>query len=173
MSLSFRNAWAELLSGRSARRLGDDYRVQPTQEGGGGVTAESGALWLGGAGCCEVVSPAERELPAGVLLIPRAGAPPLGAAAALLSSRYLAALIWPGGARLLKNAPLRELTLPHIPSHFALQLELLWRRRAGASKNSAISRSIQESCDRVCAEIYRLSLDELMRFERELSLPKK
>ena len=91
-----------------------------------------------------------------VRLRPGADGPSLSAVSALLRSRVVAAVL--DG----EEVSIEALPLPDIPRHFEVQLEILWRHhQADAADREAIAGAF----DRIAAELYLLSIDDLMRLQ--------
>ncbi|MFP4597603.1 MAG: hypothetical protein ACOC9W_00630 [Persicimonas sp.] len=98
-------------------------------------------------------------------LSPLEDAPTLAAAAALLSSRLIAAALPTG--RLTPEA-LANLPWPTISPLFEMQLTALWRRFEAIPAGRP---GLVGAFDRIAAELYQLSIDDLITFERNTAAP--
>lgn len=164
--MNSRAEFLALLRTRSDHELGEFYRVTSD------VPDAKDGLWVGPDMRCQIggqmmgadaltavpglrihPSPDSEHSPASLAVI-----------AALLSSRIL---------RVAIEAPLTIQTLEALPlparhGLFEAQLEALWHH---ASSNFSVHtsgpewRAIWGSFDRICAELYHLSLDELMTYQ--------
>jgi hypothetical protein len=137
--------------------LGDYFSAEPALEAAPGV-----GLWVrpaDGRLRCRGVGSADLPGEDGLVLRPTAEVAPLGAAAALLSSRLL-------GQASRSAQPLESLPWPDIDPLFASQLELLWRRWEAAPDQR---QTLVGAFDRIAAELYDLGLEDLMAFERAMT----
>lgn len=102
-------------------------------------------------------------------LHPQNGAPKPAAAAALLSSRLIArALFADQPTSPLTPDTLAKLPWPTINPLFEMQLTVLWGRfEASPAERPALVGAF----DRIAAELYHLSIDDLITFERNTPDP--
>lgn len=174
--------WLTRADERPARRLAALYTIIPHDECrhapplSSSETAGAEYLWINAAGGCELTHAAPRYTVPGTILRPshRPGdAPSLPSLAAILSSCYLRSWVWPAPALFASIADsiaiterLRALPMPPIAPQRDAQLRLLWHfRQIRASQQERDT--ILEAFDRIVAEIYAMSLDELMCFDRD------
>lgn len=176
-----------------ARRLGALYPIErhdapaDVLDSSLRLRAHAEHIWLGAVPPCELRPPAHPHTMPGTVLRPPhnpAAAPSLPALAAILSSRYLRAWLWPTrpptqqslfddlGQPPLRHAPhsfpdrLRSLPMPPVAPELDAQLRLLWHfrdLRTCRQKRAAIL----DTFNRIVAEIYTMTLDELMDFDRK------
>ena len=146
-----------LLRARSAHDLGDFYRVTAFAPG------ETDGLWVGSDGRAAILGAQRTPATPGLLIRPLEGAAALPTIAALLSSNLLGGVL----ERPLTVASVEALPLPARDALFEAQLGALWHARNSDFSQGAASpqwRAIQSSFDRIFAELYHLTLDELMMF---------
>lgn len=141
-------------------RLGDMFEIgaQPADAAGLFVTRAEDARLL----TCTVGRRSTSGRGGGLMLAPRDAQTSPAASAALLSSRLVAYVL--PGARALDAAELAALAWPQIPTHFRVQLEILWRSYTRSRDPAMIG-----AFDRIAAELYMLTIDDLMTFERAWS----
>lgn len=146
-----------LLRRRSAHALGERYRVTAYDP------QETDGLWVGEDAGLAILGARGAPAAGGLLIRPREGAARLSTIAALLSSNLGGSLL----PRPLTRASLQALPLPARDALFEAQLAALWHAGTCDGAPGAPSprwRTIQRSFDRIFAELYHLSLDELMTF---------
>lgn len=142
---------------RAPTSLGAHFVVESALD-----AAPGAALWArkaDGRMQCRVIGGFDLWSEDGLLLNPEDDSTPLAAAAALLSSRILGRMGW-------MSDRLESLPWPDIDPLSATQLELLWRRWEAAPDQR---QTLAGAFDRIVAELYDLSLDDLMTLERALS----
>ncbi len=140
------------LSESCTQRLGDACAIGCSTDPRLGVRAGQGRL--------ECVIGPHTEASDGVCLAAGPEAPSLAVVAAIVSSQIVGTLLDADPARL------GELPLPEVPRLSAAQLEVLWRRYEAS--DAAEREAIVGAFDRIVAELYELTLDELMILERHL-----
>ena len=152
-----RAEFLSLLRTRSAHELGDFYSVTACAPG------DADGLWVGPNGRYEILAAPTSTATPGLLIRPREDAAKLPIIAALLSSNILGAAI----ARPLTIQTLEAFPLPARDALFEAQLEALWYYgSSNVSQDPASPQwgAILSSFDRILAELYHLTLDELMTF---------
>ncbi|AWV90766.1 hypothetical protein [Bradymonas sediminis] len=150
-----------LLRARGAHALSAHFRAEPYTPGA--HARPSRGLWVSAEMRCQLLDGAHTPEAPGFLILPREDGAPLTVLAALLSSRVLQCAV----GEPLTLPTLRALPLPARDARFEAQLNALWRHAAsnfGADTSAPQWRPILASFDRIGAELYQLSLDELMRY---------
>lgn len=163
--------WRALLRTRADTELKDSFRVRVCSEQMGLLAKidKSESLWIGDQRgthlSCRLFSAAASAAEPGLLIEPRPDlktrAPDLSVIAAVLSSRILHAAF----AKPLTVDTLEATPLPERNALFEAQLAALWHHgveKFGAKTAQPTWRPILASFDRICAELYHLTLDELM-----------
>lgn len=140
--------------------LGDVFDVRDA--GGASGAGRAMGVSVGALGFECVVGPAE-TLAADVVLSRReaTAAPDLSALAALASCRLVAAVLDADAGRLA------ELPLPRMPRQVEAQLAVLWRRFEACGE--AERAQLVGSFDRIGAELYDSTLDDLMDLQLHLN----
>jgi hypothetical protein len=127
-------------------------------------------LWVGAGLRCRILTGRQTPPQRGLLIRERPNpeaAPSLVVLAALLSSRLVADSLARDASQLPTVEAMSELALPTRHPLFQTQLEALWHHATQNSSRSSgrICDSIRGSFDRIAAETYGLTLDELVEID--------
>lgn len=141
---------------RAPTTLGAHFVAEPAA-----TAARGDVLWVrqaGGRLQCRVIGELDLWSEDGLVLSPQVESTPLAVAAALLSSRII-------GRMSCIADHLESLPWPDIGPLFATQLGLLWRRWEAIPDRR---QTLIGAFDRIAAELYDLSLDDLITLERAM-----